>query len=55
VLIEPGHVFFGSKVKPHNFMRAGISSIAPQKIEPGVTQLAATVAEFRPGRVAEPV
>jgi GntR family transcriptional regulator/MocR family aminotransferase len=54
VLIEPGHVFFGSRVKPHNFMRAGISSIAPQKIEPGITQLAAAVAEFRPGRIAEP-
>jgi GntR family transcriptional regulator/MocR family aminotransferase len=51
VLIEPGHVFFGSSIKPHNFLRAGISSIAAQKIEPGVTQLASIVNEMRAGNL----
>lgn len=55
VLIEPGHVFFRSSVKPHNFLRAGISSIAPQKIDPGVAQLASAFAEFRAERTAETV
>jgi len=47
VVVESGHVFFGSSAKPHNYLRAGISSIPLQKIEPGVTQLAAVVSEFR--------
>ncbi len=51
VLLEPGHVFFGSPLKPRNFMRAGISSIPLQKIEPGVKQFASVVDEFRAGRL----
>jgi GntR family transcriptional regulator/MocR family aminotransferase len=51
VLVEPGHVFFGSRIKPHNYLRVGISSIALQKIEPGVAQLASVVDEFRTGHL----
>jgi GntR family transcriptional regulator/MocR family aminotransferase len=51
VLIEPGHVFFGSQRRPRNYLRAGISSIAPQKIEPGIAQLAAAAEELRAGRL----
>ncbi len=52
VLIEPGHVFFGSKTKPYNYLRAGISSIGLNKIEPGVAQLASIVDEYRNGPLA---
>ena len=52
VLLEPGHVFFGSEKKPDNFMRAGISSIPLQKIEPGIKQLASVVDDYRAGRLA---
>lgn len=36
VLIEPGHITFGAADAPRNFYRLAFSSIAEQKIEPGI-------------------
>ncbi len=36
VLIEPGHITFGAVDAPRNFYRLAFSSIAEQKIEPGI-------------------
>jgi GntR family transcriptional regulator/MocR family aminotransferase len=36
VLIEPGHITFGAPDAPRNFYRLAFSSIAEQKIEPGI-------------------
>ncbi len=36
VLIEPGHITFGTTDAPRNFYRLAFSSIAEQKIEPGI-------------------
>lgn len=36
VLIEPGHITFGAEDAPRNFYRLAFSSIAEQKIEPGI-------------------
>ena len=40
IVIEPGDVFFGAERPPRNFMRLGYSSIAVDRIEPGVRRLA---------------
>lgn len=40
VLIEPGSVFFMSDTPPRNHFRLGFSSIAADRIEPGVERLA---------------
>ncbi len=45
VLIEPGDVFFAARPRPRNVMRLGISSIAEDRIEPGVVELAKAVSE----------
>ena len=45
VLVERGDVFFAANPKPRNVMRLGISSIAEDKIEPGIVELAKAVAE----------
>ncbi|MEI7599782.1 MAG: PLP-dependent aminotransferase family protein [Aestuariivirga sp.] len=36
VLIEPGHITFGAADAPRNYYRLAFSSIAEQKIEPGI-------------------
>jgi GntR family transcriptional regulator/MocR family aminotransferase len=46
VLVERGDVFFAASAKPRNVMRLGISSIAEDKIEPGIEELAKAVAEM---------
>jgi GntR family transcriptional regulator/MocR family aminotransferase len=43
VLIEPGARFFCGPHRPLSSLRLGISSIAPQNIEPGIRALADTV------------
>ncbi len=40
IVIEPGDVFFAGSRPPRNFMRLGYSSIAADRIEPGVRALA---------------
>jgi GntR family transcriptional regulator/MocR family aminotransferase len=45
VLVERGDVFFAASPKPRNVMRLGISSIAEDKIEPGIEELAKAAAE----------
>ena len=45
VLVERGDVFFAASPKPRNVMRLGISSIAEDKIEPGIVELAKAAAE----------
>jgi GntR family transcriptional regulator/MocR family aminotransferase len=45
VLVERGDVFFAASPKPRNVMRLGISSIAEDRIEPGIVELAKAVAE----------
>lgn len=44
VIIEPGARFFDGIEPPSRYMRLGISSIGPQQIEPGVRELASTLA-----------
>ena len=41
VLIEPGDVFFAGDRPPRHFARLGFSSIATERIEPGIAALAA--------------
>ncbi|HSG96209.1 MAG TPA: PLP-dependent aminotransferase family protein, partial [Afifellaceae bacterium] len=45
VLVERGDVFFAADPKPKNVMRLGISSIAEDKIEPGIKELAKMAGE----------
>ena len=45
VLIEPGDVFFDNPEAHRNYFRLGFSSIADEKIEPGIQLLAKSVAE----------
>ncbi len=47
VLIEPGDVFFMGEEPPRRFMRLGFSSIAADRIEPGIAILADLVAGIR--------
>lgn len=44
VLVEPGEVFFMREPAPTNMMRLGISSIALERIEPGIAALARAAA-----------
>ena len=46
VLVEPGDVFFAAGPKPRNVLRLGISSIAEDRIEPGIRELARAAAEM---------
>ena len=46
VLVERGDVFFSASPRPRNVMRLGISSIAEDKIEPGIMELAKAAAEM---------
>ncbi|MEM8662809.1 MAG: PLP-dependent aminotransferase family protein [Pseudomonadota bacterium] len=41
IVIEPGHVFFAGPNPPNNHLRLGFSSIATDKIAPGIAKLAA--------------
>ena len=43
VLIEPGSVFFMSPTPPRNHFRLGFASIAPEKIDAGIVQLAKSI------------
>ena len=43
VLIEPGSVYFHSEHIPTNYFRLGVSSIACDRIEPGIEQIADAV------------
>ncbi|MBT6094830.1 MAG: PLP-dependent aminotransferase family protein [Rhodospirillaceae bacterium] len=43
VLIEPGTVHFGGSPRPRQFFRLGFSSIAKDRIEPGIKTLAKVV------------
>lgn len=47
VLIEPGDVFFMADAPPRNTFRLGYSSIAADRIESGVRELAAACEELR--------
>jgi len=44
VLIEPGRVHFGGHARPRNYFRLGFSSIAEDRIEPGIELLAGLIA-----------
>jgi len=46
VLIEPGHAFFLDENPPLNYFRMGFSSIAVDRIEPGVRELALALREL---------
>ncbi len=48
VLFEAGDVFFLSQPAPSNFLRLGFSSIAVDRIEPGISHLA-RLAQRKPG------
>ncbi|HEY1326297.1 MAG TPA: PLP-dependent aminotransferase family protein [Casimicrobiaceae bacterium] len=49
VLIEPGDVFFSDDTEAsHHYARLGFASIAPDRIEPGLAELAAACAELVP-------
>lgn len=48
VLIEPGHAFFLAQRPPLNYFRMGFSSIAVDRIEPGVRELALALRELAP-------
>ena len=50
VLIEPGDVFFHDPPYPCPFFRLRLSSIAPERIGPGIASLAAAVAELAQAR-----
>ena len=43
VMIEPGRVLFAAEDGPRNYFRLGFSSIAEEKIEPGIRILASVV------------
>ena len=45
VLVERGDVFFAARPRPRNVLRLGISSIAEDKIEPGIRELANAAAD----------
>lgn len=51
VLVERGDIFFAANPKPRNVLRLGISSIAEDRIEPGIVELAKAAAEI----MAEPL
>jgi GntR family transcriptional regulator/MocR family aminotransferase len=40
LILEPGRIYFGGREKPRNYLRLAFSSIAENKIEPGVRLLA---------------
>ncbi|MEK9725374.1 MAG: PLP-dependent aminotransferase family protein, partial [Rhodospirillaceae bacterium] len=46
VLIEPGTVHFGGAPRPRRFFRLGFSSIATDRIEPGIEALAAAIGDL---------
>ena len=43
IVIEPGSLHFMSPKPPRNYFRLGFSSIATQKIAPGIEKLAALI------------
>ncbi len=55
VLIEPGDIYFMSDRPPLNHFRLGLSSIAAERIGPGIRVLADTVAKQHKGRATSVV
>jgi GntR family transcriptional regulator/MocR family aminotransferase len=49
VLVERGDVFYATEPRPRNVLRLGISSIAEERIEPGVVELAKAAAKVMAG------
>ena len=47
ILIEPGAIHFAGDAPPKNHFRLGFSSIAEDRIEPGIARLAELVAAAR--------
>ncbi len=43
IFIEPGSVYFDRGPAPTNFFRLGFSSIAAEKIKPGIEKLAGLI------------
>ena len=43
IIIEPGSIHFAAEAGPRNYFRLGISSIALEKIEPGIRLLASLI------------
>jgi GntR family transcriptional regulator / MocR family aminotransferase len=54
VLIEPGQVFFADPAKGANHFRLGFSSIATERIGPGISILARATREIAKGRALQP-
>ena len=50
ILIEPGDVFFMAATPPRNYFRLGYSSIAIEKIEPGIRKLGALMRRLAPAQ-----
>jgi GntR family transcriptional regulator/MocR family aminotransferase len=50
IVIEPGHVNFGTEPRPRNFFRLGFSAIPEERIEPGIRLLAELVNSSKAGR-----
>ncbi len=50
LIIEPGSVFFAASDPPKNFLRLGHSSIALEKIEPGIELLAEVIERHGSGK-----
>lgn len=48
ILIEPGDIFFASDTPPLNYFRLGFSSIAAERIEAGVRELALVIEKLAP-------
>jgi len=48
VIIEPGDIHFADPQKHRNYFRLGFSSIAEERIEPGIERLAQIVATLHP-------
>lgn len=52
VLVEPGDVFFAAHDPPRNVLRLGFSAIPSERIEAGVAELGALIAEMAPSPVS---
>lgn len=50
VIIEPGDIHFAEPQAHRNYFRLGFSSIAEERIEPGIERLARVVEALRPAR-----
>ena len=48
LVIEPGDIFFSDEVPPLNHFRLGFSSIARERIDAGIRELALVLRELAP-------